>query len=41
VLNNALEKEVSEQPLTDFLPQAADGQPEQSGERLIAKEKEG
>ena len=41
VLNNALETEVSEKPLTDFLPQATDGQHEQSSERLIAKEKEG
>jgi len=41
VLNNALETEVSEKPLTDFLPQATDGKPEQTGERLIAKEKEG
>jgi len=41
VLSAALEKEVSEKPLTDFLPHIADGQPEQSGERLIAKEKEG
>ena len=41
VLNNALETEVSEKPLTDFLPQTADGQPEQTGERLIAREKEG
>ena len=41
VLNAALEKEVSEKPLTDFLPLAGDGQHEQSSERLIAKEKEG
>jgi ATP-dependent Lon protease len=41
VLNAALETEVSEKPLTDFLPQATDGKPEQLGERLIAKEKEG
>ena len=41
VLAAALEKDVSEKPLTDFVPQAADGQPEASGDRLIAKEKEG
>jgi ATP-dependent Lon protease len=41
VLNAALEKEVSEKPLTDFLPQTTDGQPEQSSERLIAREREG
>jgi len=41
VLNATLEQEGSENPSAQYLPQTTDGQPEQSGERLIAKEKEG
>jgi len=41
VLNAALETEVTVIPSVGFLPQSADGQQKQSGERLIAKEKEG
>jgi len=41
VLNSALEREATEKPSAEYLPHATDGKPEQSGERLIAKEKEG
>jgi ATP-dependent Lon protease len=40
VLNASLEQEATEKPSAAYLPHT-DGQPEQSGERLIAKEKEG
>jgi ATP-dependent Lon protease len=40
VIDSALEKEVSQVPLSNYLP-SADGSVKQEGERLIAKEKEG
>jgi ATP-dependent Lon protease len=41
VISAALESEATQPPLDAFLPHQSDGQPEASGERLIAREKEG